>query len=212
MHEAIEPFFAAWESYYVIIGSSAAALTGLQFVVMALVADTQVRSTPDTVGAFGTPTIVHFCSALLVSAVLSAPWHVRFGVATIFVLAGLFGLGYTTVVTLRARRQEGYKPVFEDWLWHAALPFIAYAILLISAIALPRHEENALFTIAGVKLLLLFIGIHNSWDSVIYITMLKKQFEERTPRAEPGGQQAAVQRQSAQPSPATQAASQAATQ
>ena len=28
---------AAWENFYVIVGSSAAALTGLQFVVMALV-------------------------------------------------------------------------------------------------------------------------------------------------------------------------------
>lgn len=177
MHEAIEPFIASWESYYVIVGSSAAALTGLQFVVMALVADTHVRSTPETIDAFGTPTIVHFCSALLVSAVLSAPWHTRGGVATILGAAGLFGLGYTAVVARRARRQEGYTPVFEDWLWHAALPFVAYTVLLVSAITLTRFEEDALFTIAGVTLLLLFIGIHNAWDSVTYITMMKKERE-----------------------------------
>ena len=177
MHEAIEPFFSAWESYYVIVGSSAAALTGLQFVVMALVADTQVRSTPETIDAFGTPTIVHFCAALLVSAVLSAPWHSRTGVSIILGAEGLFGLVYTALVMRRARRQEGYKPVFEDWMWHAALPFLAYAILLVSAATLSRYEIDALFTIAAVALLLLFVGIHNAWDSVTYITMLKKKAE-----------------------------------
>lgn len=65
---------SAWETYYVILGSSAAALTGLQFVVMALIADTPGIRSADSVGAFGTPTVVHFCLCLFVAAVLSAPW------------------------------------------------------------------------------------------------------------------------------------------
>ena len=64
-----------WEGFYVIVGSSAGALTGLQFVVMALIADSNRRSTMREVSAFGTPTVVHFCAALLVAAILSAPWH-----------------------------------------------------------------------------------------------------------------------------------------
>ena len=35
---AVSPF-AAWENFYVIVGSSAAALTGLQFVVVTLGAE-----------------------------------------------------------------------------------------------------------------------------------------------------------------------------
>ena len=61
---------AAWESYYVIVGTSAAALTGLQFVVMALVADTPGLGSADSVDAFGTPTIVHFGNSLFVAALL----------------------------------------------------------------------------------------------------------------------------------------------
>ncbi len=67
--------FAAWESFYVILGSSAAALTGLQFVVMVLGAEINAPATVHTTRAFGTPTIVHFCAVLLNSAILSAPWH-----------------------------------------------------------------------------------------------------------------------------------------
>src|SRR3989440_3339175 len=69
---AVSPF-AAWENFYVIVGSSAAALTGLQFVVVVLGAE--ARSIGPEVGAFGTPTVVHFCAALLISAILSAPWR-----------------------------------------------------------------------------------------------------------------------------------------
>ena len=39
MHEAAGPVLVPWESFYVIVGSSGAALTGLQFVVIALLAD-----------------------------------------------------------------------------------------------------------------------------------------------------------------------------
>src|SRR5713226_9566028 len=110
---------AGWENFYVVIGSSAAALTGLQFVVMTLVAEMRQRSTPETIDAFGTPTIVHFCVALLLSAILSAPWqklwHVGFAIAAI----GLAGLVYAGIIVRRARRQTDYRPVFEDWLWHA---------------------------------------------------------------------------------------------
>src|SRR2546422_6513449 len=65
--------FSAWESFYVIIGSSAAALTGLQFVVVVLGAE--ARSLGPEVGAFGTPTVVHFCAVLLMSAILSVPFR-----------------------------------------------------------------------------------------------------------------------------------------
>jgi hypothetical protein len=47
--------FSVWESFYVIIGSSAAALTGLQFVVIALIAEARTRSTSREIAAFGTP-------------------------------------------------------------------------------------------------------------------------------------------------------------
>jgi len=75
MEEAARSPLVAWESFYVIVGSSGAALTGLQFVVIALIAESRTRTSPRQIDAFGTPTIVHFCAVLLVSAILSAPWQ-----------------------------------------------------------------------------------------------------------------------------------------
>ena len=50
-----------WESFYVIVGSSAGALIGLQFVVMTLLAETRVtRKDAEASGAFATPSVIHF--------------------------------------------------------------------------------------------------------------------------------------------------------
>jgi hypothetical protein len=160
--------FAAWESFYVIIGSSAAALTGLQFVVIALGAEARSLRGPE-VGAFGTPTVVHFCAVLLISAILSAPWHAVAGARLALGASGVAGIAYVLIILRRARRQQGYTPVLEDWLWHGAFPLIAYPALLVAALVLPRDPTPCLFTIAATALLLLFIGIHNAWDAVIYV-------------------------------------------
>jgi F0F1-type ATP synthase assembly protein I len=171
MHEAIVSPLAAWESFYVITGSSAAALTGLQFVVIALVAEGERQSSRREIDAFGTPTIVHFCSVLLLAAILTAPWQELSNAGLALGLTGLAGVLYVAIVTRRARRQSGYKPVFEDWLWHTILPFLAYAGIAVTAIRLQGHPAPMLFVIGAAALLLLFIGIHNSWDTVTYIAI-----------------------------------------
>ena len=66
---------AAWDSFYVITGSAAGALIGLQFVVLTLIAQRPNVAAPEAGNAFSTPTIVHFGTALLLAALLRAPWH-----------------------------------------------------------------------------------------------------------------------------------------
>jgi hypothetical protein len=173
------PALAAWESFYVIVGSSAAALTGLQFVVMTLIADSErSMGSSESTAAFGTPTVVHFCAALLVSAVLSAPWHRLSSAGWALGITGATGCVYIGLVIRRARKQDHYQPVVEDWIWHVTLPLTAYAALLVSSLTLRAHPYGSLFVVAGVALLLLFIGIHNSWDTVTYIAVVQRQGSE----------------------------------
>ncbi len=161
----------AWENFYIIVGSSAGALTGLQFVVMALAAETEINTDTGEVDAFGTPTIVHFCAVLLVSAILSMPWSEISLAAAVVGICGALGIGYTLIVIRRAGRTKNYKPETEDWIWHTVLPLMAYVILLVSAIWMPFNHAPALFGIATFALLVLFIGIHNAWDSVTYMAV-----------------------------------------
>jgi hypothetical protein len=171
---------AAWDSFYEIVGSAAGALIGLQFVVMTLVAQ-RPRTINAQAGAaaFATPTIMHFCAALLLSALLCAPWQTITLPAALWGLIGLSGVGYAVVVTLRMRRQTFYQPEFEDWLFHAMLPLVAYAILALSAFAALSHTRESLFGVGFAVLLLLFIGIHNAWDSTTYHIFSSKRDTEQ---------------------------------
>jgi hypothetical protein len=92
MEEAVLSPLTQWESFYVIVGSSAGALTGLQFVVIALIAEAEAAASMQEVRAFGTPTVVHFCAVLFVSAVLSAPWHALSSAGLALDACGVAGL------------------------------------------------------------------------------------------------------------------------
>lgn len=169
------PELAEWDSFYVIVGSSGGALIGLQFVVMTLIAERPPTRAAEAGAAFGTPTVVHFGAALLLSALLRAPWHTITPIAALWGLVGFSGMAYAVVVARRMRKQAAYQPEFEDWLFHVLLPLAAYVILALSAFAAPSHTFEALFGVGAATLLLLFIGIHNAWDSVAYLVFANSQ-------------------------------------
>ena len=168
MQEVTHPF-AAWESFYVIVGSAGGALTGLQFVVIALLTELRKKRTVDQVDAFATPTVVHFCAVLLIASLLCIPWEALSAAAIALGIVGSAGILYTALVLRRVRRQTDYVPVFEDWLFHTGLPFLAYAMVLAASFTLVHVTVDASFGVAGASLLLLFIGVHNAWDTVTFI-------------------------------------------
>jgi hypothetical protein len=59
------------------------------------------------------------------------------------------------------------------------LPLLAYAALLASGILLRRDAVPSLFAIGGSALLLLFVGIHNAWDSVTYIAIERRKGRQK---------------------------------
>ena len=109
----MEPLLRGWESFYVIVGSSAVALAG-------------------------------------------------YGVA---------GVIYTSFALHHVRMQQDYQPVFEDWLWHGLLPLAACLMLIGGGVAAERASVEALFVIGGATIALVFVGIHNAWDTVTYLVM-----------------------------------------
>jgi hypothetical protein len=165
------PRLADWQSYYVVVGSAAAALIGVQFVVITLVATMRRQASAETIGAFATPTVVHLGAALLVSALMCAPWHSIQPLSWTLATSGVAGAAYGAVVIRRARLQTGYKPVGEDWLWHAALPCGAYALLGAGAPFLLTGGSRPFLAVGAAALALLFIGIHNAWDTVTHLVV-----------------------------------------
>ncbi len=174
---------AGWENFYVIVGSAAGALIGLQFVVITLIADMPIgHGAAQAGGAFATPTIVHFGAVLLLSGILSAPWQGVVTAAVLWGLLGLSGIVYEIIVVRRMRLQTAYRPEFEDWLFHVLLPLAAYAMLAVSAYAARTRLRETLFGVGAAALLLLFTGIHNAWDAVTYHVFVRKQGHEGAER------------------------------
>jgi len=160
-----------WENFYVILGSAAGGLTGLTFVVIALIRDMRnVR--PTGVGAFVTPTIVHFGGVLALAAFLSMPDLTVWILSAGFGLGGLAGVVYGGFIARNMRRQgSAYVPVREDWMWNVVIPTLAYAGLFATGILIWHHPVAALHAVASLALLLLFIGIRNAWDIAVWMTI-----------------------------------------
>jgi hypothetical protein len=175
------PELSGWANFYVIAGSSAGALIGLQFVVITLIANRPVeRGAAQASNAFTTPSVVHFGAVLLLSALMCAPWEGLGAVSVFWGLAGLVGIVYVAVTARRMRAQTAYRPVFEDWLFHVLLPFAAYATLAGAAFAAGSHNARpALFTVGAVALLLLYVGIHNAWDTVTHLVFMRHEQGEQ---------------------------------
>jgi hypothetical protein len=161
-----------WENFYVIIGSSAGGLTGLTFVVIALVGDAN-RVRPTSIGAFVTPTIVHFGEVLALAAFMTMPHQGVLSLSVGLGLAGLAGLVYVGWVASNIRSTPEYQPVLEDWIWNVILPTVAYVGLVVAAALLWERPEQALYLVGAVSLALLFVGIHNAWDIAVWMTLHK---------------------------------------
>lgn len=162
---------AAWENFYIIVGSSAGALTGLLFVVISLNAGRRRRGANWGVATFTTPTVMHFGAVLFSASLLSAPWTTLMPPALLLALTGLGGVVYVTIVLRRMQRRAGYQPVAEDWLGFVIGPYVAYAALLVAALLLPSSPAGALFGIGGAMLLLVLVGLHNAWDLATFISL-----------------------------------------
>lgn len=176
---------ANWQSFYVLTGSSAAALTGLTFVVITISAergDVTGSAAARLAGlrVYITPTAVHFAAALWLSALMSIPGQTAGALEVLLTASGLAGLIYCVPLLARMRAGSfGYKPFLSDWIWNAVLPVSAYLALTAAGLILPHQSAPSLYAVSGVVLLLLFIGIHNAWDVVAWMTTERHAHQER---------------------------------
>jgi hypothetical protein len=182
MPEPAMSLLSGWETFYVIIGSSAAALTGLMFVVIALTGEgKEAPASLASLRAWATPTVVHFGAVLLLAAVLTTPGHTVATLSVCLGSCGVAGLWFTRWVVRQARRQTEYVPKPEDWRWHVTLPIIAYASLLVASAGLSWRPLLALVLVGAAALFLLYIGIHNSWDAAIWVSVGRRAAEQEGP-------------------------------
>ena len=176
------PFLSNWQNFYMLMGTAAATLTGLMFVVTTLIAgiDAHLSTLNAAVSAYNTPTVVHFGTVLLLAGILSAPWQTS---SSLSVLLGLLGLGmvvYSIIVMRRMRRVPNYQSTLEDWSWYMAFPFLAHASLIVAAFVLPENPAPALYIVSAAMMMLLLSSIRNAWDMVTFLAVERAHSENKS--------------------------------
>ena len=176
------PLLSDWQNFYMIMGTAAATLTGLMFVVTTLIAgiDAHLSTLNAAVSAFNTPTVVHFGTVLLLAGILSAPWQMF---SSLGLLLGLLGLGmvfYSIIVMWRMWRVPQYQSTLEDWSWYMAFPLIANILLIVAAFVLPKNPSSALYLVGSAMMLLLLVGIRNAWDMVTFLAVERAHSEKKS--------------------------------
>jgi hypothetical protein len=177
-----------WENFYVIVGSAAGGLTGLTFVVIALISESARGVRPTGVGAFITPTIVHFGGVLALAAFLNMPHQGVVSLSAGFAVAGIAGVIYGGFIAANMRRVgRAYVPVLEDWIWNVILPTLVYGCLLVVAVLIWREPTLALYAVAALSLIMLFIGVRNAWDIAVWMTISRaREPNDSAKRADSG--------------------------
>ena len=176
------PFLRDWQNFYMLMGTAAATLTGLMFVVTTLIAgiEAHLSTLNAAVSAFNTPTVVQFGAVLLLAGILSAPWQTF---SSLSLLLGLLGLGmvsYSIIVLRRMWRVPHYQSTLEDWLWYLAFPLLAHVSLIVAAFVLPANPAPALYIVGLAMILLLLVGIRNAWDMVTFLAVDRAHAEDKS--------------------------------
>src|SRR4026209_514824 len=190
------PLLSQWQNFYMLIGTAAATLTGLMFVVTTLIAgiDAHLSTLNAAVSAFNNPTVVHFGTVLLLAGVLSAPWQTF---SSVSLLLGLLGLGmvvYSIIVLRRMWRGPHYQSTLEDWLWDMAFPFLSRVALIVAAFVLPKNPPSALYIVGLAIMLLLLVGIRNAWDMVTFLAVERAHSETKNRESRRGSSKSSENR------------------
>jgi hypothetical protein len=170
-----------WHDFYVLVGGSAATLTGLMFIAISLgTGRWAARDRPlldAAFGAFLSPTFIHFVYVLITAIVLLVPTITATVLGVLLVLVGLGSLGHTArnLPFFRERFRRGTVDR-SDLVWYSLMPSIAYALYLIGGVGLLRaarglRAPHALDLLAAASILLLAIGVRNAWDLVVFFVL-----------------------------------------
>jgi len=162
--------FEGWGEYFFMIGSSAAALIGLMFVVVTLTAGHRSDQVERGKHLYTSPIVCHLGAVLVLSGAAIAPGMsgTLFGVLSgVLALLGLT-LGVRSAVGI-SRSPGAPEAAGFDLFWYGVAPALVYVGLAAAAVAVFAGASWSADAVAADLMALLLVSIHAEWDLVTYL-------------------------------------------
>jgi hypothetical protein len=172
--QAVMPYGAAmlngWSEYFFMVGSSAAALIGLMFVVVTLTAGRDRDEVERGKQLYTSPIVWHLAAIVVLSGAAIAPVITTRLFGVVSGCAALLGIavGLRSAVGI-ARRPGAPGAASFDMFWYGLAPAIVYLGLAASAAGMLAREGWATAPIAADLMALRLVSIHAEWDLVTYL-------------------------------------------
>jgi hypothetical protein len=157
-----------WETFYLMVGSSAVILIGLLFVVITLSSNMEARRAVIGARIYMTPTVYHLGTVVLVSAVALMPGMQLYAMALVVAVPALSGFVYAALSLLRMFRNPPV-PHWTDYVYYGVVPGVVHLWLMAAAWAFWQASESAAYAVAAGLVALLLIGIRDAWDLATYL-------------------------------------------
>jgi hypothetical protein len=163
--------FEHWDSFYLLIGGAAGALTGLLFIVATLTRDLDADSALKGASIYMTPVVFHLAVVLAISALATAPGVTSHTAGGLIGLCGIVGLAVSARVIFHLKTGRSFQTAHWSDLWfYGVAAFAADLALTTAAGAVWAAPACAPYALAGALMALLLIAIRNAWDLVTWIS------------------------------------------
>src|ERR1700737_651622 len=159
-----------WRDFYALIGTASATLVALMFVAASIGAGVFTRKHQAGIRSFLSPTVVHFRAVLIICLLATIPTETWAVLGDLLTCAGVIGLAYSGWIWRRMMKHGIIASIdVVDRLWYALLPIATYLLVIVAGVSLWRQSEVSLNILALALILLLLIGIRNSWDMTVWV-------------------------------------------
>jgi hypothetical protein len=173
MFASLQAALQPWQNFFLLVGTAAATLTGLMFVAVNFGSSLITRETAVMARAFLDPVYQHFVQVLVTACAMTVP-VLDASVAGALCVAW----GVCRIVALRhvyaqyklAHKRRGDMEL-SDWLRAIVLPLLCHVGLLVVGAGFVAHDGHAVTGLAVVTLMLLVIGIHDSWELFVWMAL-----------------------------------------
>ena len=165
--------FEDWHDFFLITGGAAGALVGLLFVAATLTVRVEREKALRAAGIFMTPNIYHLSTALVLSAVATAPEPTGRFVAAIAGVLALAGVAASLPAMMTLRRGK-VAAHWSDFWWYGVGPAVAHGALGAAALAIAVWGPPAAGLFATAVMGLILLAIRNAWDLVTWMSATAK--------------------------------------